>query len=90
VDTFRGLTLAYEAGRAGGTAPATLSAANEIAVEAFLAGGLRWQQIADVCKAVLDRHDVVTPRDVDDVVAADRAARVAAAETVRTLQDATR
>jgi 1-deoxy-D-xylulose-5-phosphate reductoisomerase len=90
VATFRGLTLAYEAGRAGGTAPATLSAANEIAVEAFLAGGLRWQQIADVCKAVLDRHDVVTPRDVDDVVAADRAARVAAAETVRTLQDATR
>jgi 1-deoxy-D-xylulose-5-phosphate reductoisomerase len=90
VVTFRGLGLAYEAGRAGGTAPATLSAANEIAVEAFLAGGLRWQQIADVCKAVLDRHDVVTPRDVDDVVAADRAARVAAAETVRTLQDATR
>jgi 1-deoxy-D-xylulose-5-phosphate reductoisomerase len=90
VVTFRGLALAYEAGRAGGTAPATLSAANEIAVETFLAGGLRWQQIADVCKAVLDRHDVVTPRDVDDVVAADRAARVAATETVRTLQDAIR
>jgi 1-deoxy-D-xylulose-5-phosphate reductoisomerase len=88
--TFRGLALAYEAGRAGGTAPATLSAANEIAVDAFLSGGLSWQQIADVCKAVLDRHDVVTPRDVDDVVAADRAARVVAAESVRTLQDATR
>ena len=34
--------LAYAAGRAGGSAPAWLSAANEVAVEAFLAGGIRW------------------------------------------------
>ncbi len=87
LDTFRCLGLAYDAGRAGGTAPATLSAANEVAVDAFLAGRLRWQQIPDVAKAVLDRHDVVVPRDVDDVVAADRAARDAAAESVRLLQD---
>ena len=86
--TFPCLGLAYDAGRAGGTAPATLSGANEVAVEAFLAGRLRWQQIGDVCKAVLDRHDVGTPRDVDDVVAADQEARVVAGEAVRTLEDA--
>ena len=47
--------LAYDAGRIGGSAPAWLSAANEVAVEAFLAGRIRWNQIADVCVAVLGR-----------------------------------
>ena len=70
--TFRCLGLAYQAGRAGGTAPAWLSAANEVAVEAFLAGAIRWDQIADVCNAALDRHDAGVPSTVDDVVAADR------------------
>ena len=87
VATFRCLGLAYEAGRAGGTAPVTLSAANEVAVEAFLAGRLRWHQIADVCKAVLDRHDVRVPRTVDEVVAADRAARSVASEMAPMVQD---
>ena len=79
--TFRCLSLAYEAGRAGGTAPAWLSAANEVAVEAFLAGRIAWGEIAQVCKATLDRHDAEVPQSVDDVIAADHAARrVAAAE----------
>jgi 1-deoxy-D-xylulose-5-phosphate reductoisomerase len=73
--TFRCLDLAYQAGRAGGTAPASLSAANEVAVEAFLQGEILWQQIPDVCKAALDRHDLGMPTTVDEVVAADRAAR---------------
>ncbi len=76
--TFRCLDLCYQAGRAGGTAPAWLSAANEVAVDAFLAGEIRWDQIADVCIAALDRHDAGTPTTVEDVVAADRAARSAA------------
>jgi 1-deoxy-D-xylulose-5-phosphate reductoisomerase len=76
--TFRCLGLAYQAGRAGGSAPACLSAANEIAVEGFLAGAIRWDQIADVCNAVLDRHDLVTPTTVADVVAVDQAARMVA------------
>ncbi len=46
--TFPCLALAYEAGRAGGTAPAILSAANEVAVEAFLAGRIAWTDIAAV------------------------------------------
>jgi 1-deoxy-D-xylulose-5-phosphate reductoisomerase len=76
--TFRCLPLAYEAGRIGGSAPAWLSAANEVAVDAFLAGRIRWDQIADVCIAVLEHHDDQVPRTIDDVVAADQAARRAA------------
>jgi 1-deoxy-D-xylulose-5-phosphate reductoisomerase len=83
--TFRCLALAYEAGRTGGTAPAWLSAANEVAVEAFLDGRLRWNQIADVCVATLDRHDGGTPRTVEDVIDADATARRAAGEAVRDL-----
>ena len=73
--TFRCLDLAYEAGRAGGTAPAWLSAANEVAVDAFLAGILRWNEIPDVCVDVLAMHDGVTPHTVEDVIEADAQAR---------------
>jgi 1-deoxy-D-xylulose-5-phosphate reductoisomerase len=73
--TFRCLTLAYDAGRAGGTAPAWLSAANEVAVDAFLGGLISWNQIADVSVAVLDAHDGASPDTVDDVIAADAEAR---------------
>ena len=69
--TFRCLDLAYTAGRLGGTAPAWLSAANEVAVDAFLAGRLRWNEIADVCVGVLEMHDGGTPHTVDDVIDAD-------------------
>lgn len=73
--TFRCLSLAYEAGRAGGSAPARLSAANEVAVDAFLSGRIRWNQIPDVCVGVLERHDGAVPATIDDVIAADGDAR---------------
>ena len=73
--TFRCLDLAYDAGRRGGTAPAWLSAANEVAVDAFLAGNLRWNEIPDVCVGVLAMHDGATPHTVDDVIDADAEAR---------------
>ena len=83
--TFRCLALAYAAGRAGGDTPATLSAANEVAVDAFLAGQLKWAQIADVCDAVLDAHRSSIPGTVDNVIEADRSARSRAAEVIRRL-----
>jgi 1-deoxy-D-xylulose-5-phosphate reductoisomerase len=83
--TFRCLTLAYAAGRAGGTAPAWLSGANEVAVDAFLAGLISWNQIADVSVAVLDAHDGATPDTVDDVIAADAEARRRATDFIDTL-----
>ncbi len=73
--TFRCLDLAYAAGRAGGAAPAWLSAANEVAVDSFLAGLISWAQIADVSAAVLDEYDGVAPDTVGDVIAADATAR---------------
>ncbi len=75
LDTFRCLPLAYEAGRSGGAAPAWLSAANEVAVEAFLEGRITWSRIADVCAAVLDEYDGATPGTVEDVITADATAR---------------
>jgi len=73
-DTFRCLDLAYEAGRTGGTAPAVLSAANEIAVEAFLAERLPWSAIAVVVEEVLNAG-TRSADEVADVLAADRVAR---------------
>ena len=80
--TFRCLPLAYEAGRIGSTAPAWLSAANEVAVEAFLAGRIRWSQIAEVCDASLQRFERSADRTVDDIIAADARARRVATEVL--------
>jgi len=85
--TFRCLGLAYAAGQAGGSAPAWLSAANEVAVEAFLAGQIRWNRIADVCNGALDRHDLGVPSTVEEVVEADRAARVVARQQVQDVME---
>jgi 1-deoxy-D-xylulose-5-phosphate reductoisomerase len=80
--TFRGLDLAERAGRAGGDGPATLSAANEVAVEAFLAGRIRWVDIAAVVEEVL-AAGVGKVRSVGDVVEADARARARAEAAVR-------
>ena len=80
--TFRCLPLAYEAGRVGSTAPAWLSAANEVAVEAFLVGRVRWPHIAEICDAVLQRYEVGPDVTVDDVIAADARARLVAATVI--------
>jgi 1-deoxy-D-xylulose-5-phosphate reductoisomerase len=81
-DTFRCLPLAYEAGRTGGTAPAVLNAANEVAVSEFLEGRLPFTGIADTVERVLGagadtgygRQDLT----LEDVLAADAWARGAA------------
>ena len=75
LDAFRCLGLAYEAGRAGGLAPAWLNAANEEAVAAFLDERIAWVDIAAVVAATLDRHDGADAADVTSVVEADRRAR---------------
>ena len=79
---FRCLDLAYEAGRAGGSVPAWLNAANEVAVAAFLEGNLAWNAIPDVIEAVLSVHHGGPPESADDVVEADRLARARARHEV--------
>jgi 1-deoxy-D-xylulose-5-phosphate reductoisomerase len=77
-EAFPCLDLAYQAGRAGELAPATLNAANEVAVAAFLDGQIPWIAIPDVLNEVLARHDGGTADGVDAVIDADRRAREAA------------
>jgi 1-deoxy-D-xylulose-5-phosphate reductoisomerase len=81
-ETFRCLSLAYQAGRIGGTAPAWLSAANEVAVEAFLAGRVLWSQIPSIIEETLQHHDGAIAHVVDDILEADKAARRAAEKVV--------
>ena len=72
---FPAIGLAWRAIRAGGTAGAVLNAANEAAVDAFCAGHLRFGEIAEVAEAALDSIAPVPVRTLDDVYAADAAAR---------------
>ncbi len=81
---FPCLDLCYEAGRIGGTAPAWLSAANEVAVEAFLDGRIAWVDIASINEATLSDHDGGTGTTLADVLEGDRAARIKAAEVLST------
>lgn len=89
VDTeaFPGLPLAIEAGRRAGVAPAIYNAANEVCVEAFLAGRLAYLGIIDTVSAVLRRADVPSVGGrltIEDVLAADQWARQRATELIET------
>ena len=75
---FRGLDLAYEAGRTGRSAPAVLNAADEVAVHAFLDGRLGFLGIPEVVERTLEQVPVVDLTTVDDVIEVDREARAVA------------
>jgi len=83
LDTFRCLALAFQALRAGGDAPAILNAANEVAVEAFLGGGLSFLGIADLVESVLAELPSQAVVDVQTLNERDRAAREAARRILR-------
>jgi 1-deoxy-D-xylulose-5-phosphate reductoisomerase len=74
-ETFACVRLAREAARAGGTAPCTLNAANEIAVHAFLAGRLRFLDIAEVIEETLARLDPQPVHSFESLGEADADAR---------------
>jgi len=74
-DKFPNMKLAYEAGRQGGTMPAVLNAANEVAVQAFIEKRIRFPQITDVIEAALSRHSIDKIVTVEDVLRADIWAR---------------
>ncbi len=78
LERFPCLRLAREAGERGGTYPAVLSAADEVAVELFLAGRIRFTDIAPVVAGALEEHRAVAHPSLDDILAADAWARGAA------------
>ena len=81
--TFPCLRLAREAGVAGGTAPCTLNAANEVAVHSFLAGALPFLAIAVVIEETLTRLPASPVHSFDALAEADREARALAGELIR-------
>jgi 1-deoxy-D-xylulose-5-phosphate reductoisomerase len=78
-DRFPALRLARRAGEAGGTSPAVLNAANEIAVDAFVNRRISFLQITETVKVTMDRHTVVEHPSLDEILAADTWARQEAA-----------
>lgn len=82
VDTFRCLALARAAGMRGGTLPCAMNAANEVAVAAFLAGGLPYLGIADCVEAVMDAHDVRPVEAIEQLVEVDARSRDAARDYI--------
>jgi 1-deoxy-D-xylulose-5-phosphate reductoisomerase len=76
-EAFPAVRLARDAGVRGGTAPAVYNAANEVCVESFLSGEMRFTDIVPTIEQILGRHDVPSSVDltVEDVLAADAWAR---------------
>lgn len=84
-EDFPALNLARRAGEAGGTLPAVLNAANEIAVSAFLERKISFPRIWQTVSAVMDRHTNVAHPDLDAILRADQWARREAAGFVKSL-----
>src|SRR5882757_4825304 len=78
VDDFPALNLARAAGEAGGTLPAVLNAANEVAVATFLAGHCSFPAIWQTVEAVMASHRSIAGADLDAILAADAWARTRA------------
>jgi 1-deoxy-D-xylulose-5-phosphate reductoisomerase len=88
LERFPCLALAYRALREGESAPATLNAANEIAVQYFLDGRIGFNSIPKIIESVLDQSPVVALHTLADVLAVDAAARCRAEEAVEELVSA--
>jgi len=80
LETFRALSLGYEVARTGGTAPVVFNAANEAAVEEFLAGRIKFVNIVEIIENCLNRHNVKITVSLEEVLEADAWARREVAE----------
>jgi 1-deoxy-D-xylulose-5-phosphate reductoisomerase len=85
-DDFPALTLARRAGETGGSLPAVMNAANEIAVAAFLNRQVRFPSIWEVVEEVMNRHTHVAHPDLDVILQADQWARAEARKRVESLK----
>ena len=85
VEAFPSLAIAIECGKAGGTLPCAFNAANEEAVNAFLEGKIKYLDIPYITASVTQAHHNVLVPTLEDIEAADAAARVAAQAVIRSL-----
>ena len=72
---FPALSLGHEVATAGGTSGAVLNAANEAAVESFLAGELKFNEIVPACRKILENHQFDPHPSLDELLKQDRWAR---------------
>lgn len=82
-ELFPCLSLAIQAGRRGGTLPAVMNAANEVAVYWFLQGKIRFMGIPELIARVMERHEIADSPDLDTILAADAWARAEAERMVK-------
>lgn len=80
---FRSLKIARDAATAGGSAPAIMNAANEIAVEAFLNNVLPYLEIPSIVERVLNAISIINPKTLEEIIEADYAARQSALEFIK-------
>lgn len=80
---FRSLKLAYQAGKAGGDMTTVFNAANEEALKAFIRSEIKFLSIFDVVEEVLDNWDVHDIHSIEDVISADKNARIASASAIQ-------
>jgi 1-deoxy-D-xylulose-5-phosphate reductoisomerase len=85
VERFPAIALAYRALRTGGTLPAAMNAANEVAVEAFINGRISLNSIPRVIEGVMDEHQTQAVTDLDAVLKADTTARLQAEAAIERL-----
>ncbi|HOM68723.1 MAG TPA: 1-deoxy-D-xylulose-5-phosphate reductoisomerase [Smithellaceae bacterium] len=81
-EKFRCLQLAYKAGIEGGTYPAVLNAANEVAVEAYMGEKIKFTDIPGVIEKILNAHDSVKEPSLEEIMQADSWARVEARKSI--------
>ncbi|MHC4115250.1 MAG: 1-deoxy-D-xylulose-5-phosphate reductoisomerase [Planctomycetota bacterium] len=80
LEVFRALALGFDVAKAGGTAAAVFNAANEAAVEAFLAGHIEFYRIVELIEHCLDKHNRKASLSLDELLEADAWARNEVAE----------
>ncbi|MCX8090506.1 MAG: 1-deoxy-D-xylulose-5-phosphate reductoisomerase [Verrucomicrobiae bacterium] len=85
LERFPALELARRAGETGGTMPAVLNAANEIAVEAFLSGRINFPQITETVRRTMAAHTATAHPSLEEILRADAWAREAARRIVKEL-----
>ena len=72
---FKALSLAYDAGREGGTMPTAMNAANEVAVQLFMEGHISFMQIEEIIEQMMDQHQTIKNPNLEEILETDRNTR---------------
>lgn len=82
-DRFKALAFAYDAGRAGGTMPTAMNAANEVAVQLFMEGHISFMQIEDVIERMMDQHQMIKKPNLEEILETDSNTRKLVYDTIK-------